>query len=90
MYAVNINDLGKFKNNCVHPVNMLLVPLLSQVVVNCEPGRGDGQAWVVSDGARSQWHTLMYLIRKGSGCYRGVSAYHLRIYCKSGDEWKRI
>ena len=90
MYAVNANDLRKFKDNPVHPVNMLLVPMLSNMTVNCEPEENDGDAVLVSYQAFEWWDALFHVIRKGSGRYHGVCKNHLRIYRKAGKRWKRI
>jgi hypothetical protein len=90
MYAVNINDLTKFKNDPVHPVNMLLVPLLTDTIVNCEPGQIDGDAVLVSDAFREHWQALIHVIRKGSGCYRGIRKDYLRIYRKRRNGWEQI
>jgi hypothetical protein len=90
MYAVNINDLTKFKDDPVHPVNMLLVPLLTDTIVNCEPGQIDGNAVLASDAFKENWRALIHVIRKGSGCYRGVRRHYLRIYRKRGNGWEQI
>ena len=90
MYAVNASDLRKFKDNLVHPVNMLLVPMLTDRTVNCEPGENDGGAVLVSHQAADRWDALFYVIRKGSGRYRGVRSDTLRIYRKTEKGWKRI
>jgi hypothetical protein len=88
MYAVNAHDLLKFTNNPVHPVSMLLVPMLTQTVINCEPDQFDGEAVLVSKRAVERWDAIVYLIRKGSGCYPGIHRSHLRIYRKMGNYWK--
>lgn len=90
MYAVNVSDLLKFKDNPVHPVNMLLVPMLTDTTVNCEPGQSDGDAVLVSNHATEYWDALVHLIRKGSGRYRGILRNHLRIYRKNGSGWKQV
>ena len=90
MYAVNAGDLLKFKGDPIHPVNMLLVPMLTDTTVICEPGQNDGQALLVSETAGEQWHALLHVIRKGSGRYRGILKSHLRIYRKNGGTWERM
>ncbi len=90
MYAVNANDLRKFKNDPVHPVNMLLIPMLTDTTVTCEPGQKDGDALLVSETAGEQWPALLHVIRKGSGRYRGILKSHLRIYRKNGGNWERL
>jgi len=90
MYAVNANDLQKFKNDPVHPVNMLLIPMLTDETVTCEPGGKDGDALLVSDTAGEQWPALLHVIRKGSGRYRGIQKSHLRVYRKKGGNWERL
>lgn len=90
MYAVNANDLRKFKNDPVHPVNMLLIPMLTDKTVACEPGRKDGDALLVSETAGERWSALLHVIRKGSGRYRGILKSHLRVYRKNGGSWERL
>jgi hypothetical protein len=90
MYAVNASDLRKFKDNPVHPVNMLLVPMLTEETVNCEPGENDGSAVLVSYQVAERWDALFYVIRRGSGRYKGVRSDYLRMYRKTGKGWKRI
>jgi hypothetical protein len=90
MYAVNASDLRKFKNDRVHPVNMLLIPMLTDKSVTCEPGQNDGDALLVSETAGEQWHALLHVIRKGSGRYRGIQKSHLRVYRKNGGNWERM
>lgn len=90
MYAVNSNDLQKFEDDPVHPVNMLLVPMLTDTTVNCEPGQIDGNAVLVSDAARRHWYALVRVIRQGSGSYPGISKDYLRIYRKRRNGWEQI
>jgi hypothetical protein len=90
MFAVNAGDLHQFRNNPVHPVNMLLVPLLTDTVVQCESEPGDGDALLVSSQAAESWNALVHVIRKGSGRYRGILRHQLRIYRKYGSAWKRV
>lgn len=90
MFAVNASDLHQFRNNPIHPVNMLLVPLLTDTVVQCESEPGDGDALLVSSRAAESWNSLLHVIRKGSGRYRGILSHQLRIYCKCGGAWKRV
>jgi hypothetical protein len=90
MYAVNANDLLKFKDDPVHPVNMMLVPMLTDTTVDCEPGGRNGYALLVSEEAGVQWPALVHVIRRGAGRYRGILKSHLRIYRKNGDTWERI
>ena len=90
MFAVNASDLYQFKNNPIHPVNMLLVPLLTDTVVQCESEPGNGDALLVSSQAIESWNALVHVIRKGSGRYRGILSHQLRIYRKYGSGWKRV
>ena len=90
MYAVNASDLKKFRDDPVHPVNMLLIPMLTNRSVTCEPGHDDGEALLVSETAAERWHALLHVIRKGSGRYRGILKGRLRVYRKSGGNWERL
>jgi hypothetical protein len=90
VYAVNVSDLIKLKVNSLHPVNMLLIPMLTDTIINCEPGQADGNAVLVSDAANERWPVLVHVIRRGSGCYSGIRKRRLRIYCKKGNGWEQM
>jgi hypothetical protein len=90
VYAVNINDLLKLQVDSVHPVNMLLLPLLTDQIINCEPGYRNGYAMLATQSANDRWPILIQIIRRGSGRYLGISRQQLRIYCQTEKGWDVI
>jgi hypothetical protein len=90
VYAVNISDLLKLRIDALHPVSMVLVPLLTDKIINCEPELRNGHAVLVNEVADERWFVLVRIIRKGAGCYPGLGTRQLRLYRKNGGGWERM
>lgn len=83
-YAVNIADLTHFaQKKTMHPVTLLLDPVLSHVVVHAEGRRLDGDA-VILDCEPERAKAIISVIRMK------IPKHMLRIYTGAGQTWRRI
>ena len=95
-YAVNIADLATYGiRGELHPVRLLLVPLLQRERVACEGKRWDGGSVLVRrDIKQARWDAIMTILREGvpGGRFEPVPKFKLRIYeSKTGrGSWRRI
>ncbi len=93
--AINICDLtGYIKPGEVFSsMQLLLKPILTKNVVNCEGKRFDGDSLLVDpDIEPKRWTAIYTIIREGCGNLEPIPKYKLRIYqSKTGKgSWKRI
>lgn len=90
--AVNLGDLTKYvdRGGGLSPIMLLLRPLLTEQVVQCEGDRWDGGAVLVrADVKDEQWQAVKKVLRE----LKGIPKYALRMYetGKVGNKtWKRV
>lgn len=92
-WAINICDLGAYQSDHEYKimVDYMLLPVLSDVIIDCEPGRIDGLAMAVkSHVGESQMKAILDLVRNGLGKRKGVHKNLLRIYKTGKGGWKRV
>ncbi len=92
-YAVNLGDLTTFTrpDDILNPYMMLLQPVLTREIVNCEREHFDGMA-VLVDATEERFEAILKIIREGLGKIKAVPKHKLRIYVsKTGKGgWKRV
>lgn len=97
-YAINIADLHEQvererAGGCFSPLALLLGPLLTGEVVECEPGRLDGAGLRVRrELAPERWAAALSIVRRGLGQRPGIPRHRLRIYRRAGrsGHWRRL
>lgn len=89
--AVNIGDFIAFFGP-LHPVHILLRPLLTTEQVECEANKLAGIGVLVrADVSDEQWAAVMQILRQGLGQMRPIPKTILRIYEKrTGKGWVRV
>ncbi len=91
-YAVNLCDLMAY-GGVLSPVLLILHPILTEEVRDCELHRIDGAALLVDPEVdEDRWSAIFEIFRKGAGRLEPIPKYKLRIYeSKTGrGSWKRI
>ena len=95
--AVNLCDLTKYTDDragLFNPVMLLLRPILTQQVVECEGKHIDGAALVVqADIEDERWEAIKSILRDGIGRLKPIPKYALRIYETrkiTNKTWKRV
>ena len=82
IYAVNIADLTKFKDDIA--IKLLIIPRLkADVLYECEGNNADGKACEI-EANQETVENIKDTIRMK------IPKHELRIYVGSGKSWKRI
>lgn len=82
-YAINVADLTRFAQKSISPPMLLIQPVMTNRVVNAEPGRFDGSAALL-DCSEERALAIVSVIRVK------IPRHMLRIYVNSGRRWRRI
>lgn len=90
--AVNVGDLTKYVDRAggLSPILLLLQPILTKQVVQCEGDRWDGASFLVrADVPDEQWQAVKKVLRD----LKGIPKYALRMYETgkvTNKTWKRV